>query len=490
MESAVNSQAYESIAFHAKANPGALAVQHGAVVETYERLIADVEDVCRELVELGLDGSTRVGLEQRMGYHHLVLLLATLRMGIPTASLIDGYLERMGTARMRELGFGAVVTWRPAPIAYPGLKTLSLPAKWRATRVSKATSPVPAPFQGTEPLRRVVFSSGTTGTPKGVPFDADTLERRLSDSVRWYDMSSSSRVMCMLDFTAGPGYWWPLATLAAGGLYVFPPATKAGESALFEFADTVGLTHLLTSPAILDRLLRTRARPLPALRRLESFGSHFPPALAQMARQRVTPNVFFQYGATEVGSVASARYRRQVAEAGSSGFVRADFRVEIVDDDGKALPPGATGRIRIWSRSLVKGYLGVDEPGGPLSGDWFHPGDIGSLSADGMLCVLGRSDELINIGGLKIAPHTLENHAREFPGVTDVAAFAVVNARGVPEAWIAVVSAGSIDPAAALEFVRRRAALPVTKVVQVARIPRNENGKILRRELSARGRQG
>ena len=472
--------AFESIAFQARIKPETIAVVHPWAKVTYRQLIADVEDLCREFEARGLSDAGLVAIQLPRAYFTMVCVLAALRMGVPAATVGRSVVEKASDGLLAEQGFTHLISMQ-TDVAVTGLRSVRLAHNWRDSRQSSATAAVPAPRAAPAGVQWVTFSSGTTGLPKGVAISPDAFDKRLEDSMRWYDLSSQARVLTLIDFTAGPGFWWALATLAAGGRYFLPPL--AALEKLFDFVEEHHITHFLTSPYNLRQTLAA-GRALPSLRRLEAQGSDFPPELANRVRVKINPNVYFQYGATEVGSIATSRISRDVAIRHGAGYVRPDVRLEIVDEQGQPVPAGTPGRIRAWSRSICSGYLG--EASSPsLTQDWFYPGDIGTLDPDGLLRILGRADDLMNLGGKKVSPAEIERLLGANPLVTDVAAFPMTDRLGVENAWVAIVAPKEFDADKALADLRARTGYTIARALLMDSIPRTDNGKIIKRELLA-----
>lgn len=117
---------------------------------------------------------------------------------------------------------------------------------------------------------------------------------------------------------------------------------------------------------------------------------------------------------------------------------------------------------------------------------WFVSGDIGAVWPDGMLTVTGRVSDLINRGGTKVSPRVIEQALLSLPTVIDAAAFGVPDASGLEQIWAAIVARARIDDTVLNAFCQR--ALPgisPTTILQMAALPRNENGKLLREQLVA-----
>ena len=114
-----------------------------------------------------------------------------------------------------------------------------------------------------------------------------------------------------------------------------------------------------------------------------------------------------------------------------------------------------------------------------LRNGWFYPGDVGSLDDDGLLRVISRIDDVVNIGGVKVSLIGAEETLRLVRGVTDVAAFGVTKA-ATPEVWAAVVNDNTLNQES-LKLKMREA--KISRVIHLQQLPRNENGKILKQKL-------
>ena len=145
------------------------------------------------------------------------------------------------------------------------------------------------------------------------------------------------------------------------------------------------------------------------------------------------------------------------------------------------------GRLRIRSTANALEYIG-GECGGAASfeGDWFYPGDIGSLSADGLLSVLGRENNLINIGGYKTTLEAIETEMSAAPGVSDAAALAIPDGLGVIRVAVAVVPKTTWSEKAFWDYAYSKLtpAFRPIRLLPTKTIPRSQNGKIDRRALT------
>ena len=214
-------------------------------------------------------------------------------------------------------------------------------------------------------------------------------------------------------------------------------------------------------------------------------GSHLPATLGRSLRLRLTADVWNGYGSTEIGWAAMGALARLDGLDGAVGWLQPGTSVEIVDEQDEPLPPGDVGAVRIRTSSMVSTYLrdeGSSEQ--PFKDGWFYPGDLGSISQGGLLRIVGRSGEVMNIGGVKFLPRTLEDAVLGCKGVKDAAAFLISNGEDLPTPWIAIVRGEGLDEGEISQALSGLG-LPPIHLGWAAEIPRNARGKVLRDRLIA-----
>jgi acyl-CoA synthetase (AMP-forming)/AMP-acid ligase II len=296
-------------------------------------------------------------------------------------------------------------------------------------------------------------------------------------------MRHDSRLLARIGPSTGGGFIAPLRTWWFGGTVCLVEASP-------ENLRILDVRALLVSPAQLRDLIRRLPKdsePLPNLTVLAG-GTALPVRLNAQARRRLTPNVVMTYGATETGTAAVARTTLLEADPSVTGIVLPWVDVEVLDEQGHALPAGEFGEIRIRTNEMVHEYFDdAEATESHFKDGWFHPGDVGSVSADGKLRLLGRSDDVLNFGGAKISPRLLEDEVAKHDAVVDQAAFAAPHRSGLSLPWVAVVTSGGFDAKAAAAGLK--AAFPwltvPTNFIIVDAIPRNEMGKPDRAQLQA-----
>ena len=169
------------------------------------------------------------------------------------------------------------------------------------------------------------------------------------------------------------------------------------------------------------------------------------------------------------------------------GIVVPWAELQIVDDDDNVLPPGRQGKMRYRNEYFLRNQPSAEE--GQTDTRWFYPGDLGMVTAHGILCIKGRSDDVINRGGVKVSASRVEERLLCCPGVKDAGVCSVEGLSEMTQLWIAVVPDRDFKPAEFQQFVKTDEALyqslrtDIDHVFDVEEIPRGDLGKIKRLDL-------
>ena len=195
-----------------------------------------------------------------------------------------------------------------------------------------------------------------------------------------------------------------------------------------------------------------------------------------------------RYGATECGTIAFAS-PGQHDEYEAVGFPVAGLELEIVDALGVAVGPEEAGEIRVRVDGMASGY--VDNPEETqlrFRDGWFYPGDVGMLLDDGRLVVHGRADDMMILNGINVFPAEIERVLERHPAVLTSAALPLPShVHGqIPVAAVELRPGAVVSSMELLVYAREQLALRAPRRIIVLKVvPRNEQGKILRRELAS-----
>jgi acyl-coenzyme A synthetase/AMP-(fatty) acid ligase len=165
---------------------------------------------------------------------------------------------------------------------------------------------------------------------------------------------------------------------------------------------------------------------------------------------------------------------------GATGYVAPWAEVEVVDEDGNRLAPEAEGVLRIRASCQGEPFPpGHAEGHAGFRNGWFYPGDRGRIAPDGLLIVSGRTSEIINAGGVKIAPAAIEEILQRHPTIVEAVALGRVGADGVEEVVVVIVSRRAVSEQVIIDWCAEHG-IPVARVIVVDELPRTASGKIHR----------
>ena len=471
--------ATEPLRRHALVTPDAAAwVRADGVPLTYLALDRAVDALAHRLRAADLRSGTTVALFVRIPLRFCVAALALARLGV-------AFAPEMPAGRLASVALVDGEDPRAAEYAR------ALPLVDLLPEESHVAAHAPPPMHP-DPDAVLMYcpTSGTTGRPRYTPVSHELMLRRIVLRVLTLAPLSGTRSLattrqaCLVAPGSCYGFSTVLRALWGGGTVV-QLGLDAGSIA--ERIADAGVTSLVASPIGVQRIAEalSRSTPIPGLEILEVGGGVLPAGLAALAQQRLCRNVVVAYGASETGPVTSAPLARAGARPGAAGYPYLGVTIEIVDDGDRPVAPGVEGHVRIRSEYAAGLYVDDPEASARVFRDgWVYPGDVGVLEADGMLRIVGRSDDVIDHGGVPVQPQAIERALADLADLTEVAVFGVADGARVTRLCAAVVPAGPWDAQAFHARCRERLGGDAPDViVQVQALPRNANGKVLRPEL-------
>ncbi len=467
----------EPLLFHARLQPEATALcVPGRNMVTYGQLAEQMNNVARRALSFGLRPGSVVALSIEEPLAHAVVILGLTLAGMVTASVMRGRPPR-------GLKFDGVIS-NNLPSFVPGVPALPLDLTWFAG-TGKPVEMAPSSIDAADQACRIVFTSGTTGSAKAVALSHRIVLARTALYGRLMP-KIHSRLFSSMPLANGGSMDGLAGVLGAGATIYF--ATDKVEDTLRSF-EAFRMEAMGGSPAILAHLLDSLDR-FPELEyqfdTMVTGGGMLRPSLVRRLRPRLCRHLYNAYGSTEAGMCAFAPAQQIADIPGAVGYVVPGARIEIVDENDRAVPANAEGIIRTATEYAVSSYVNAPEHSSRVFRDgWVYPGDTGSLTPDNLLIVSGRQEQVLNVGGGKLALEKLEAALSSFAGVTEAAALIEPGEAGIEEVWAALVSPGKIDLEALRTHCRSRVP-PVfvpARAVQVEALPVNESGKIDRDKL-------
>jgi acyl-coenzyme A synthetase/AMP-(fatty) acid ligase len=477
------------ISFWAKRRPDHIAVVVPAGSVRYGEFDQLINKAARRLQDLGLPEGSRVAVKVADEFAHWVLTLALDRLGFASASLGGIPADRVMLAALKP----QLILSGGGEAATADHRILQISQQWFEETRRLPVCGRPERREQPDEVTRYFSSSGSTGTPKVMAVTRAQQSARIDYAARGHGFGETSCGCLFIGLGTGVGYTWPLAFWSTGG-HVLLNAKAAGP--LGQTLRDTGVSHLFTTVGALYALVRDLPADKPLLPALQVFvvGSSLPRALAEDIGRRLSSNIQVKYGATEVSGIAMGSPALLGQYEETAGYVQPEAEVQVVDESGGAVPPGATGIVRVRTPGMVSAYLDNAPPTAAstdtsLRDGWFYPGDLGSLSADGLLVLRGRANEVMNIAGNKFAPEEFESVALTCAGIREAAAFSVPDRAGMETPWIAVVRGDGYKAGELLERLRVRWPLLGNLRIAVANeIPRNHMGKVDRIRLREQAR--
>ncbi|HTU31467.1 MAG TPA: AMP-binding protein [Solirubrobacteraceae bacterium] len=481
-------------------------------VLTWAELAAGSETVADELLSLGVRPGEPVAYQLPNRLDFLTITLGALRIGAACMPLMPIFRERemgfmLAEARARVLYVPGRFRGRDhaalAESLRPQLPDLQHVIVLGPGRAAGAKDGAPlgerAGERSPSEIAQLLFTSGSTGDPKGVLHRHDVLTRAADAHAAHFGLSGDDVIYIPSPLAHQTGFlygMWLALRLGATQVAQENWDAETGMAAI----ERHGVTFTQAATPFLADLVRVaaeRGHAPQSLRKFVATGAAIPRELAHQARTVLDAEVGGGFGTTEscmgAGFVPGADDERAWT---SDGRALANVRLRVVDGEGRPLPPGVEGNFEIETDTLFAGYLGRPEAtAAALSPDgWYRPGDLATIDEDGYLRITGRVRDVINRGGEKVPVAEIEQLLYRHPAVAEVAIVAMPDPRLGERACAFVVAA----PGATLSFAevqRHLDAHHVTKTYWperlelVTELPRTPSGKIQKFVLRDRARE-
>ena len=451
------------------------------------------------LASRGLAPGDRVAVQVEKSPEALLLYLGCLRAGLVYLPLNSAYQEgevryflenarpRAVVAQPRSMPW---LTPLAASLSITQLFTLSDRGDGTLTQAARGLDPyfdtVP---RSDDDLAAILYTSGTTGRSKGAMLTHRNLASNAQVLHREWGFSPSDILIHMLPLFHVHGLFVASHCVLMNGTAMRFHAKFDPETAIEEFATS---TVFMGVPTMYTRLLAEPGLAPEACARMRLFVSGSAPLLAETHiafEQRTGHRILERYGMTETGMLASNPLEGD-RRAGTVGKPLPGTELRVVDDDDRPIAAAEIGHIQVRGPSVLPGYWEMPEKNAEefTADGYFRTGDMGSLSADGYVTIVGRSKDLIITGGYNVYPKEVELAIDEIAGVHESAVVGVPHA-DFGEAVTAVVvrasgSEGPSEKEVLFSLKGRLANFKVPKHVYfVEELPRNAMGKVQKNVL-------
>jgi len=496
-----------ALMLHAHVFPYKLAVADDRRRLTYGEFEREVNQVAHALASLGVGAGSRVAIMLPNCAEYLVVLQALPRLGASAVQigtrLKAGEIEYiLGNAQPRAFIYHASFAGeveeacRRAGMDAGALLEISDQGGSYQALVERQVGERPPPFAGkTGDSSVIVYTSGTTGKPKGA---SRNLSKTGLDAVADLVSSVGIRnddvhlVVCPLYHSAAPAFAVIMMSLG-GSLVVTDHFDAESILALIE-RERVTCAFMVPTQLVrltaLDPAVRQRY-DLSSLRWILSGAAPLTTETARRFQEAYGPIVWNFYGSTETGLVTLAEPADHAARPGTVGRVLSGNQLRVLGDDGRELPVGEVGELYVRNSMLITGYHGdqaaTDKA---MKEGFFSVGDLARVDGEGFVYLASRVHDMVISGGVNIYPAEIEEHLHRHPDVMEAAVV------GVPDdewgerlvAFVVARPGAGLTAEEVIQFCREGLAdYKRPRVVEfMEALPRNPTGKVLKRELRSR----
>ncbi|BBZ72874.1 FadD7 family fatty acid--CoA ligase [Mycobacterium paraseoulense] len=493
----------------------ALVVTSDRIPVSYRDLLRLADELAGQLKRSGLAPGDRIALRCGSNAEFVVGLLAASRADLVAVPLDPALPVGEQRARSAAVGARAALVDGVAPgveeggedaLAWWPLAVTASRADAAATvRVDATTKPAQR-FSTPEGLRdddaMIMFTGGTTGVPKMVPWTRGNIAGSVRAIIGGYELGPRDATVAVMPLYHGHGLLAALlATLVSGGTVLLPARGRFSAHTFWDDIGAVRATWYTAVPTIHQILLERAGADRPgnaALRFIRSCSAPLTAEAAQALQDTFSAPVVCAFGMTEAThQVATTGIGHAENPAATPGLVGQSTgpEIRIVGSDGRPAPAGEVGEVWLHGSTVVRGYLGDPSiTAANFTDGWLRTGDLGTLSAAGELIIRGRIKELINRGGEKISPERVEGVLGSHPDVLEVAVFGMPDKLYGETVAAVIVPRGSAAPTAdelAAFAGDRLAPFEVPGSFQLAaELPHTAKGSLDRRAVAQRFGRG
>jgi len=472
-------------------HPDKPALVAGARTVTWAELEGLVAAAAAGLVARGLAAGERVGLLLPNGIEFAVAYFGVLRAGLVALPLNTAYTPTEIGYQLADSGAALVIAAESLAglAAESSVDVVSLGSDAWTALLSPAEGGLAGSRGGAEDLAVLLYTSGTSGRPKGAMLSHRALLANLAQlaQIEPAVVAPDDRVLLVLPLfhvyglNSGLGM---TAYVGATGVLAerFDPVETLSLVEAEQVSNIVGAPPMYVAWSMLPRV----SESLVSLRLAVSGSAPLPPPVLGSLLETSGHHVFEGYGLTETAPVVTTTLCSEVAKPGSIGRPIPGVELRLLDDNGEEVHEDDPGEIVVRGANLFSGYW-PDGQGGPDADGWFRTGDVAVADDDGDLFLVDRVRELILVSGFNVYPREVEDALSGHPLVAEVAVIGIPHPYTGETVKAFVVPAEGASPTAddIIEYAARRLArfkCP-TAVEIVAELPHSAIGKVAKGRL-------
>jgi len=472
---------------------------------TYRELADRTSRFAQLLRGLGIAAGDRVLVRLPNSIDYPTAFLGAIKRGaiaVPTSTLLTPeevrYLIENSGAHAMVIDSTSWQSMRGAIEGAGRLKHVILGGSSLAERLDKVTTLEPPEQTRSGDAAYLVYTSGTTGYPKGVLHGHRSLIGRAPAATHWFDFDPGGEDRIV---HSGKFNWtYVLGSALMDPLYrgktVIAHEGRNDASTWPALVAKHRATIFIGVPTVYRQILQKttyRKDDVPTLRHCMSAGEHLSDEMFALWKERFGLDIYEAVGMSEISYYLSQRKDRPI-RPGSAGFAQPGHDARLLDPETlEEVPAGDEGMICIPESDpglFLKYWNLPDEDARLRRGGWFLTGDYARRDPDGYLWFLGRKDDIIKSFGYRVSPYEVERVMKGHPDVADCACVGedVDPEKRLVVAYVIPREGSDVKPEALLAFAREHlAAYKAPRVVYLAReFPRTRNGKILRRDITPR----
>ncbi|MEK3800446.1 long-chain-fatty-acid--CoA ligase [Peribacillus sp. FSL H8-0477] len=334
----------------------------------------------------------------------------------------------------------------------------------------------------------ILYTSGTTGQPKGV---RQTHKNLYSNALSSFKHSESERGTTLGILPLAHAYGLTLsniAFIAGSSIVIFPKFDPKG---IFEAIEKYQVRSFSAVPAMIHALLGSPDSEnynLSSFQYIGSGSAPLPISVIQAFQQKFKADIHEGYGLSEASAIVTAQRKGMEYKPGSVGIPIPGVEVKIIAANGVELPVGQVGEVVVRGDNVTPGYYNnTEESEKAIKDGWLHTGDLGKLDEDGYLFIVDRQKDLIIRGGFNIYPRDLEEILNHHKGVSEAAIIGLPDEKMGEQVVACVVknSESELTEQELIAYCQEHLAKnkTPTKIVFLDALPRNGVGKILKNHL-------
>jgi len=492
--------------FWADKSPDAVAVIDGDEKLTYRDWNDRANRVADALYDLGLRKGDLIGMRFRLGFAWFIVQRALQKLGAGQVAVNykltpDEALYILKDSGAKGLACDDEDASRWTELDCGTLITVGQPAESKSHRLEdlESNGKPTARFGPVRP-KIILYTSGTTGRPRGVPpvdpgaVDIPRLLKYMASVGGSPPTLPNATVFMTLPVHHGAGVAAATSAAARGGTAVL--LDRFDPERALQLIDRWKIQHWIAVPTMLLRVQgltedTIQQYDLSSLVSLSTGAAPVPQSLKVWLIELLGDDVLWEaYGCSEAGMISFSAPEHQLTKPGSSGLPFEGVEINIVDEDWTRLPAGTTGEIAVNTPTVLKNYLGRGALGEDTVKDGFYrTGDVGHLDEDGFLFITDRVKDMIVAGGVNIYPAEIEEAIVGHPDVEDCAVI------GIPQddfgeqvlAFVVARAGRPVTSDSILSFLEDKlAGFKRPRVFEfVESLPLSPMGKVLKTELRA-----